>query len=58
MAKTKGTNQIDMQKSGTVTGLVKPISNNTFYTKYGFIFPYLCTLLLIVLLVFSVTKKK
>ncbi len=54
--KGRVTISIDIGTTGTATGAIQPLQRLTFYTRYGFLFPYLCVIassLMVLLILFK-----
>jgi len=50
--------QIEIGKSDIAIGSVQKLSNLTIYTKFGYLLPFLCILLVLLLMFYTILKKK
>lgn len=53
------TSSIDIGKSNTITtGFIEKLDKKTFYTKYGFILPYICIAISLIFCIYFLKNKK
>ncbi len=52
------TETIGIDVSDAKTGFIMPIKEKTFYTRFGFVLPYLCILISLIVLAMAYFKKK